>query len=356
MLPTRGNVVSADTGPLLRVAGLSKDFRLGGGLGGRRETLRAVDTVDIVLRPRETMGLVGESGSGKSTLGKLVMRLLEPTSGTIEFGGRDITHAGRRELRGVHRQIRMVFQDSYSSLDPRMTAGQIVGEPLRLHRVVRGRELDNYVAELFGKCGMDPAWRARYPHELSGGQRQRVAIARALSLRPTVLICDEPTSALDVSVQAGIINLLLDLQDEIGFACLFISHDLGLVRFVSDRIAVMYLGRIVEEGKAGELYGQPRHPYTQALLSAAMPLGTDSENQQVISLTGDMPSPLHPPQGCRFHSRCPVAEDRCRAEEPALAPRGNDDHRVACHLVGENGAAPVERNLDEATGHAEPPV
>lgn len=345
--------MSADTELLLRTEGLSKEFRLGGGLGGGRETLRAVDAVDITLRSRETLGLVGESGSGKSTLGKLMLRLLEPTSGTIEFQGRDITHAGRGVLRGVHRQIRMVFQDSYSSLDPRMNAGQIVSEPLRLHRVVRGRELDKYVADLFRKCGMDPAWRERYPHELSGGQRQRVAIARALSLRPTVLICDEPTSALDVSVQAGIINLLLDLQREIGFACLFISHDLSLVRFVSDRIAVMYLGQIVEEGEASELYSRPRHPYTQALLSAAMPLATDSESRETITLTGDMPSPLHPPQGCRFHSRCPVAEARCRVEEPPLAPRGNHGYRVACHLVGENGTPPVVRagpNLDVDKG------
>jgi oligopeptide transport system ATP-binding protein len=347
--------VSADTEPLLRATGLSKEFHLGGGLGGRKETLRAVDTVDMVLRAGETLGLVGESGSGKSTLAKLAVRLLEPTSGTLEFQGRDITRARGRELRNIRRQIRMVFQDSYSSLDPRLTAGEIVSEPLRLHRVVGGRELDNYVAELFQKCGLDPLWRERYPHELSGGQRQRVAIARALSLRPTVLVCDEPTSALDVSVQAGIINLLRDLQEDAGFACLFISHDLSLVRFVSDRIAVMYLGQIVEEGRAGELYGRPRHPYTQALLSAAMPLGTDPETQRTVSLTGDMPSPLHPPQGCRFHSRCPVAEARCRVDEPVLAPRGAGDHSVACHLVGEDGTGPDVRmgrepDLDKAAG------
>lgn len=333
--------MSADTAPALRAVGLSKEFQLGGGFGSRKETLRAVDAVDLTLRPHEMVGLVGESGSGKSTLGKLALRLLEPTSGRLEFQGRDITHANRRELRTVHRQIRMVFQDSYSSLDPRMTAGQTVSEPLRLHRVVSGRELDGHLAELFRRCGLDPAWRDRYPHELSGGQRQRVAIARALSLRPTVLICDEPTSALDVSVQAGIINLLRDLQNEIGFACLFISHDLSLVRFVSDRIAVMYLGQIVEEGKAADVYQRPRHPYTQALLSAAMPLRTDAEPRPTISLTGDIPSPLHPPRGCRFHTRCPVAEARCRVEVPPLATRGDDDHSVSCHLVGDDGKAPV---------------
>jgi oligopeptide transport system ATP-binding protein len=325
---------------LLRAQGLSKEFS-GGGRGRGRATVRAVERVDMELRNGEVFGLVGESGSGKSTLGKMLMRLLEPTSGTVEFRGRDITYASRQDLRAVHRDLRIVFQDPYSSLDPRMTSGQIVAEPLRLHKVARGRELDDRVAQLFERCGLDPAWRHRYPHELSGGQRQRVGIARALSLGPSVLIADEPVSALDVSVQAGILNLLIDLQDEMGFTCLFISHDLSVVEFMSDRIAVMYLGRIVEMAQASDLFAQPRHPYTQALLSAELPLRTDSASRGRIVLSGDLPSPLNPPLGCRFHTRCPVAESRCRSEEPALSTRRGDGHWVACHLVEEDGTAPA---------------
>jgi oligopeptide/dipeptide ABC transporter ATP-binding protein len=331
-------VVSQDS-TVLRARGLVKQFPVGGALG-RKSAVRAVDQVDVELRAGEIYGLVGESGCGKSTLGKLLMRLLEPTAGTVEFEGRDITKASRRELRAVHRKLRIVFQDPYSSLDPRKTIGNIVAEPLRIHRVARGRALENRVGELFEQCGLPPAWRSRYPHELSGGQRQRVGIARALSLQPNVLIADEPVSALDVSVQAGILNLLKDLQQQQGFACLFISHDLSVVEFMSDRIAVMYLGKIVEAAKAVELFNQPYHPYTQALLSAEPPVRAEPNVRHPIALSGDIPSPVNPPAGCRFHTRCPVAEPRCRVEEPELAARGDDERRVACHLVTPDGTGP----------------
>ncbi|MFF0372595.1 ABC transporter ATP-binding protein [Micromonospora sp. NPDC005087] len=331
-------MVSPDV-PVLRARGLIKEFPVGGSLG-RKSALRAVDQVDLELHAGKTHGLVGESGSGKSTLGKLLMRLLTPTAGTVEFEGQDITRADRRQLRPVHRRLRMVFQDPYSSLDPRMTIGDIVAEPLRLHRVARGRALDERVAALFDQCGLSPAWRHRYPHELSGGQRQRVGIARALSLQPSLLIADEPVSALDVSVQAGILNLLKDLQQQLGFTCLFISHDLSVVEFMSDRIAVMYLGKIVEEAKASELFVQPRHPYTQALLSAEPPLRAAPDAARRVVLSGDLPSALDPPAGCLFHTRCPVAEPTCRVEQPELATRGDDEHLVACHLVLPDGTGP----------------
>ncbi|TDC47903.1 ABC transporter ATP-binding protein [Jiangella ureilytica] len=323
---------------MLRAGGLVKDFQVGS--VGRRSVLRAVDGVDLELAAGETFGLVGESGSGKSTLGKVLLRLQTPTAGTVEFEGRDISRAGGRELRAVHRRLRMVFQDPYSSLDPRMSIGDIVAEPLRLHRVARGRDLEARVTGLFDQCGLAAAWRHRYPHELSGGQRQRVGIARALSLRPSVLIADEPVSALDVSVQAGILNLLKDLQADLGFTCLFISHDLSVVEFMCDRIAVMYLGRIVEVAKASELFALPRHPYTQALLSADPPLHADAAATPRVVLSGDMPSALDPPPGCRFHTRCPVAEAVCRTEDPALVPRAADGHPVACHLVLADGSGP----------------
>ena len=324
--------------PVLRASGLVKEFQVGS--LGHRSVLRAVDGVDLELAAGETFGLVGESGSGKSTLGKVLLRLQTPTAGTVEFEGRDISRAGRRELRAVHRRLRMVFQDPYSSLDPRMSIGDIVAEPLRLHRVARGRALEERVSELFDQCGLAAAWRHRYPHELSGGQRQRVGIARALSLRPSVLIADEPVSALDVSVQAGILNLLKDLQAELGFTCLFISHDLSVVEFMCDRIAVMYLGRIVEVAKASELFALPRHPYTQALLSAEPPLHAVDGAPHRVVLSGDIPSALDPPPGCRFHTRCPVAEAVCRTEDPALVPRADAGHPVACHLVLADGSGP----------------
>ncbi len=327
------------TTEILRTRELVKSFDVGG-TGRRGRSLRAVDGIDLDVRQDEILGIVGESGSGKSTLGKLLMRLLGPTSGSIEYAGEDITHLDRRALRRIHREIRMVFQDPYSSLNPRRTIGDIVGEPLHLHGLARGAELQREVASLFERCGLDPGWMPRYPHELSGGQRQRVGIARALSLQPQVLIADEPVSALDVSVQASILNLILDLQAEMGFACVFISHDLGVVEFVSDRMAVMYLGEIVELGAASQVFERPRHPYTQSLLSAALAVHADTDARGRVVLEGDIPSPLNPPSGCRFHTRCPVAEQQCRTDHPELEGRGGDQHLVACHLVDHDGDGP----------------
>jgi oligopeptide transport system ATP-binding protein len=325
---------------VLRAIGLRKDFVRGGFLAGERTILRAVDDVSLELRAGQTLGLVGESGSGKSTLGKCLLRLEEPTSGAIHLHGEDITGASPREMRRLRTKLRMVFQDPYSSLNPRMTIGDIVSEPLRIHRVHRRRGLDREVARLFDRCGLSPEWRRRYPHELSGGQRQRVGIARALSLSPDVLIADEPVSALDVSVQASILNLLVDLQRDMGFACLFISHDLGVVEYVSDHTAVMYLGQIVESGSTKELFRQPRHPYTQALLSATLPLADEDAEASRIVLQGDLPSPVSPPSGCRFHTRCPIAADICTSQVPPLVPRLGDAHPVACHFVDDDGRPP----------------
>jgi oligopeptide/dipeptide ABC transporter ATP-binding protein len=282
------------------------------------------------------LGLVGESGSGKSTVGNCVVRLLEPTAGTIRLRGRDITRLSRRELRPLRRQMHIVFQDPYSSLNPRMTCGDIVGEPLRIQRIARGRELERIVLEYFDKVGLRGELRHRYPHELSGGQRQRVGLARALSVNPALLVADEPVSALDVSVQAAIINLLRDLQQEMRFSCLFITHDLATVEYLCDRVAVMYLGQIVESAPTAELFAAPRHPYTQALLSAAVvPDPVVQRTRTRIVLEGDLPSPLAPPSGCRFRTRCPLEREsapRSHEEEPQLqevAP----DHVVACHLA-----------------------
>jgi len=289
----------------------------------------------------EVLGLVGESGSGKSTVGKCIMRLLDPTSGTITLNGKDITRLSRKQLRPLRRDVHMVFQDPYSSLNPRMTTGQIVGEPLRLQGIARGNDLDDRVKTLFEKVGLAPQMRERYPHELSGGQRQRVGIARALSLEPSLLIADEPISALDVSVQAAIINLLMDLQQDMGFSCLFITHDLSAVEFISNRIAVMYLGRIVELAPRKELFAEPKMPYTQALLSAVLaPDPGLQRTRQRILLEGDIPSPIHPPTGCKFHTRCPLAEEVCVAEEPPLADVTGRGHLALCHFIGPNGEAP----------------
>jgi oligopeptide/dipeptide ABC transporter ATP-binding protein len=339
--------------PALEVEGLVKHFPVGSRLGGGRGVIRAVDDVSFSLAPGELLGLVGESGSGKSTVAGCVLRLMEPTAGTIRLHGDDITHLSRRELRPYRRQLHIVFQDPYSSLNPRLTCGQIVGEPLRLHGLARGSELDRRVAELFDKVGLRAELRFRYPHELSGGQRQRVGLARALSVSPSVLVADEPVSALDVSVQAAILNLLRDLQRDMGFSCLFITHDLATVEFICDRVAVMYLGRIVELAPREQLFADPKHPYTQALLSAAVvPDPVEQRSRRRIVLQGDLPSPLDPPSGCRFRTRCPLAErsaPRSVEEEPALRDVGRG-HLVACHLVGAGGEAP--KLTGEAVGAA----
>jgi oligopeptide/dipeptide ABC transporter ATP-binding protein len=322
--------------PALEVEHLVKRYPVGSRVVGGGDVVHAVEDVSFSLARGEMLGLVGESGSGKSTVAACVTRLTEPTAGTVRLNGTDITHLSRRALRPYRRRLNIVFQDPYSSLNPRMTTGQIVGEPLRLHRIATRRELDARVANLFDRCGLRPELRFRYPHELSGGQRQRVGIARALSVEPEVLVADEPVSALDVSVQASILNLLRDLQAEMGFSCLFITHDLGTVEFLCDRVAVMYLGKLVELAPREELYARPRHPYTQALLSAAVvPDPEVQRTRERIVLQGDIPSPLAPPSGCAFRTRCPRAAESAPAsvdDEPPLLPVA-PGHYVACHLA-----------------------
>lgn len=342
-------------GAVLEVTDLKKHFDVGGPLSGSRGTVYAVDGVSFSIGPGEMLGLVGESGSGKTTVANCVVRLLDPTSGTIKLKGRDITGLSRRQLRPLRRDMHIVFQDPYSSLNPRMTVGQIVGEPLRMHRIAGRSELDRRVEELFDRVGLRPELRYRYPHELSGGQRQRVGLARALSVSPSLLIADEPVSALDVSVQAAILTLLRELQEELGFSCLFITHDLATVEYLCDRVAVMYLGKVVELASREKLFASPKHPYTQALLSAAV--SPDPEIQQGrkrIVLEGDIPSPMSPPSGCPFRTRCPLEPEsspRSHEEEPALRDVGGG-HWVACHLVEPGGAAPrlVERRTEVAAG------
>ena len=320
-------------GPLLAVEGLAKMFNT------RRGTLKAVDGVSFTLEEGHTLGLVGESGCGKSTTARLILRLLEPTAGSVRYRGRELTALPAGEMRRVRRELGIVFQDPYASLNPRMTLRNIVGEGLRVwepHTDIAGR-----VAGLLERVGLDPAFARRYPHELSGGQRQRVAIARALAPGPSLLICDEPVSALDVSVQAQILNLLADLQRDLGLTILFISHDLAVVRHVCDRVAVMHLGRIVEIGTRSEVYGAPRHPYTRALLSAVpVPDPSRERGRQRVRLEGEIPSPLDPPSGCTFRTRCTHAAERCAAEEPELALHGLD-HPVACHFAAELPSPPA---------------
>ena len=317
------------SGPVLDVEGLTKHFTVRG-----RGVVRAVDGVSFELAEGEVLGLVGESGSGKSTVARCVTRLAEPTGGTIRLRGHDITHLSQRRLRPLRREMHIVFQDPSSSLNPRMTVEEIVGEPLRRHRLARGRALAERVAELLREVGLRPELARRYPHELSGGQRQRVGLARALSVEPALLVADEPTSALDVSVQASILNLLAEVQRRRRFACLFISHDLAVVELVADRVAVMYLGLIVEIAPQQELFRAPKHPYTQALLSAVpVPDPAAQRQRRRVALTGDLPSPLAPPTGCRFHTRCPLADERCRTEPPALRDAAGTGHLTACHQV-----------------------
>jgi oligopeptide/dipeptide ABC transporter ATP-binding protein len=332
-----------ESGTVLEVDGLVKHFPVGGMFGGRRGNVHAVDGVSFTLGRGEILGLVGESGSGKSTVANCVMRLTEPTEGRIVVNGTDVTHLSRRRMRPLRRELHMVFQDPYSSLNPRRTLGDIVGEPVRLHRIAKGRTLDATVATILDTVGLRAELRYRYPHELSGGQRQRVGLARALVLRPSVLVADEPVSALDVSVQASILNLLRDLQQDMGFSCLFITHDLATVEFLCDRVAVMYLGQIVELAERTELFRNPQHPYTQALLSAAVvPDPAVQRKRRHVVLDGDIPSPLAPPSGCRFHTRCPLHAQSAPAsdEDAPLLREFADGHLVACHLVERGRPAP----------------
>ena len=321
---------------LLKVDNLRKAFKVSSNRpGAAKQSLKAVDGVSFEIKSGETLGLVGESGCGKSTTGKLLLRLIEPDSGTIQFDGRDVAGMGHRELTAIRRDMQMIFQDPYSSLNPRMRVGEIIGEPLVVHSLAKGRAIKEQVLKLMQKVGLAPEHYDRYPHEFSGGQRQRIGIARTLAVQPRLIVADEPVSALDLSIQAQIVNLLKDLQEEFGLTYLFISHDLGIIEHVCDRVAVMYLGRIVEIATAEQLYHQPCHPYTEALLNA-VPIPDPQRVRKHQILSGEIPSPINPPTGCHFHPRCPYAQEICRKEYPALTDHA-EGHQSACHFSGEVG-------------------
>jgi peptide/nickel transport system ATP-binding protein len=323
-------VSSPTAGPLLRVQDLVKHFPARGPQLERGSVVHAVDGVSFEIAVGETLGLVGETGCGKSTLARLTTRLLEPTGGRIEFEGNEITHWSRRQLRPLRRDLQVVFQDPYSSLNPRRRVGSIVGEPLRAHRIGNKHERWTRVAEVLRLVGLDPSHGNRYPHQFSGGQRQRIGIARAIATNPRLVVADEPVSALDVSIQAQVLNLIDDLRGEFRLALLFISHDVSVVRHVSDRIAVMYLGKIVEVAPTDELFARPAHPYTAALLAAVPSARTGGARRPRIRATGEPPSPLAPPSGCRFRTRCPLAQQICAEVEPPLERHGGS--LAACHF------------------------
>ena len=336
--------------PILEVDGLVKHFQLSRGVLLRRQVglVRAVEDVSFEIGRGETLALVGESGCGKSTTGRLVLRLMDPTAGSVRFKGEEIANLGRHELRRLRRHMQIIFQDPYASLNPRMTVGEILAEPLRVHEIGNPASRETRVRELLDIVGLLPEHARRYPHQFSGGQRQRIGIARALAVNPDLIICDEPVSALDVSIQAQIVNLLQNLQQRFGLSYLFIAHDLAVVKHISDRVAVMYLGKLVEIADKKTIYARPLHPYTQALL-AAIPKPDPSLRTQRVMLQGDVPSPFNPPTGCRFHTRCPHAQPRCSAEEPKLREAG-PGHRLACHFFETLPAPTIVARAGVANG------
>jgi oligopeptide transport system ATP-binding protein len=339
-----------DSDALVRVRELRKHFPITGGFLGRKTSLvKAVDGVTFEIRRGETLGLVGESGCGKSTTGRAILQLHKPTSGQVFFEGQDLTRLSGEELRRLRPRMQMIFQDPYAALNPRHTVGKIVGEPLVIHKMMGGHELQDRVAELLRLVGLDPAYVRRFPHEFSGGQRQRIGIARALSVNPSFVVCDEPISALDVSIQAQVVNLMQELQEQLGLTYLFIAHDLSMVKHISRRIAVMYLGKIMELAERNELFDDPLHPYTQSLSSAVpIPVPRLERQRQRFILSGDPPSPANPPSGCVFHTRCPLTIDECSRSEP-LYREIRPGHYVACHLANERGGSKIARQASRAS-------
>jgi len=315
---------------LIEVKNLKKWFWTGGVLFGKKEAVRAVDDVSFYIKKREVLGLVGESGCGKTTCGKVILRIVDPTAGSIYFDGHNITHLERKEMIKFRRKMMIIYQDPFGSLDPRMTVGTAIAEPMEVHNIASKKEKEKKVIEIMGKVGLTPDQTNRYPHEFSGGQRQRIGIARALATNPEFIVADEPVSALDVSIQAQIINLLQDLQKEFGLTLLFIAHDLSVIKHISDRVAVMYLGKIVEMAPKKELFDNSKHPYTEALLSA-IPIPNPRLRKKGTILMGDVPSPINLPPGCRFHTRCRYVKSICQENEPELKDIGNG-HLTACHL------------------------